>query len=367
MPARVLFFRPGLADGGADRVTLTLLEQLDRARFAPTLALVRAHGLLLERVPADVPVIDLHAPRLALAAPALAWALRRHRPDVVMCTASAANVVCVLAHRLARSRARLVLSERSAVVRPGRARRARWEIPLKRQAYRRADLVTAVSNGIAAELIAVLGLRPDHVAVVFNPLVGPDLPARASEPVDDPWFAADAGPVLLAVGRLVADKDYPTMLRALAIVRRRVPARLVVLGVGPEQAALEAQAGALGLGAAVRFAGFDPNPLRFMARASALIQSSRVEGLPGTLVQAMACGTPVVATDCDHGPREVIADDRDGFLVAVGDADALAERTVRLLTDPGLRARMGAAAALSAQRFSYAQALPRYAAALEGP
>ncbi|MBP6840376.1 MAG: glycosyltransferase [Kofleriaceae bacterium] len=362
----MLFFRPGLADGGADRVTLTLLEQLDRARFALSLALVRARGQLVERVPADVPIIDLRAPRLALAAPALAWAIHRHQPDVVMCTASAANVVCVVAHRLARSRARLVLSERSAVVRPGRTRRDRWEIPLKRQAYRQADLVTAVSDGVGAELVQVLGLAPGRVAVVYNPLVGPDLPARAREPVKDHWFADAESPTLLAVGRLVPDKDYSTMLRALVRVRRHVPARLVVLGLGPAREALERETEALGLTEAVRFAGFDPNPLRFMARARVLVQSSRVEGLPGTLVQAMACGTPVVATDCDHGPREVVTDGRDGFLVPVGDPDAMADRVLRLLGDPGLRSQMGAAAAQSAQRFSYAQALPRYAAALEG-
>src|SRR5688500_15415659 len=144
---RVVFFRPTLGDGGADRVTLTLLEQLDRDRFRPTLVLMRKEGELVERIPKDVAVIALGTRRLAFAAPALARVLREQDPDIVMCTAGGANVIAVAAHRLARSRARLVLSERNAVRRPGLELRNRFDVPLKRYAYRLADVVTAVSDG----------------------------------------------------------------------------------------------------------------------------------------------------------------------------------------------------------------------------
>jgi glycosyltransferase involved in cell wall biosynthesis len=367
MVKQVLIFRPTLADGGADRVTVTVLQHLDRSRFAPSLALVRRAGVLIDEVPRDVPVIDLGAPRLATAVPYLARTIRERRPDVVLCTAGGANVVAVAAHRLAGSNARLVLSERNALRRSNLSgMRIAVELRLKRFAYRRADLVTAVSEGVANDLVELLALERRRVQVVYNPLIADDLPARASEPVAHPWFAGP-DPVLVAVGRLVEVKDYPTMLEALAQVRRSSAARLIVLGEGPLRGELEARARAMGLGDAVAFLGFDKNPYRYMKRAGVLIQSSRAEGLPGTLVQSLACGTPVVATDCDHGPREVVRDGVDGFLVPVGDAGALAARVVELLRDGALRGRLGAAGAEGAGRFSIASSMQRYHEAIGGP
>jgi glycosyltransferase involved in cell wall biosynthesis len=368
-PRRVLFFRTHLADGGADRVTLTLLHHLDRARYTPSLALVRREGELLGEVPADVPVIDLAARRVALAAPALAATIRALEPDVVVCTAGGANVIAVVAHRLARSKARLVLSERNAIHRDvvkGRVRSV-IERALKRIAYRLADEVTAVSDGVARDLVSGLGVPPSRVSVVYNPVVHDRQTAQAAEALDHPWFT-DGKPTVLAVGRLVEQKDYPTMLAAFARIRETASeARLAILGKGPELAALETRAREIGLTAdSIQFLGFDPNPFRYMARARVLLQSSRAEGLPGTIIQSMACGTPVVSTDCDHGPREVIRDGIDGFLVPVGDADSLADRATRLLRDDSMRARFSAAAQASAQRFSVAESLRRYEAAIIG-
>jgi glycosyltransferase involved in cell wall biosynthesis len=373
---RIVLFRPTLGDGGADRITLTLLEHLERARYQPTLVLVRRAGALIDRVPSDVPVIDLGRRRLALAAPALARVLRAGDPDVVLCTAGSANVIAVAAHRLARSRARLVLSERNAVRRPGFEWRNRFEVPLKRALYPRADAVTAVSDGVARDLRDVLGLAPERVLTVYNPVVVPELPSLARAPLDHPWFQplpqfpprqGDAAPpVIVAVGRLVAQKDYPTMLAAFALLRARRATRLVILGIGPEQRALEALATKLGIADDVAFIGFDPNPFRWMARAHLLVQSSVAEGLPGTLIQSMACGTPVVATDCDHGPREVVTDGADGFLVPVGDSRALADRANQLLGDAALRDRMSRAALAAAQRYTIAASLHRYQDAIDG-
>lgn len=361
---RVLFFRPTMGDGGADRVTLTLLEQLDRARYEPILVLLRREGELLDRVPPDVEIVALGARRLALAVPSLARVLRSVKPDVVMCTAGGANVIAVLAHRLARSRARLVLSERNAVRRPGLELRNRFDVPLKRRVYALADLVTAVSEGVADELVDALRLPPRQVYVVYNPVVGPTLPGLAAAPLDHPWF--ESNPPIVAVGRLHPQKDYRTMLDAFVQIRTRHDTRLVILGIGQERESLEQRVRELGLSEVVQFVGFDPNPFRWMARARFLLQSSIAEGLPGTLIQSMACGTPVVATDCDHGPREVVRDGVDGFLVPVRDAKGLAERACRLLEDSALRDRMSAAALESAQRYTIEASMRRYEFALDG-
>jgi glycosyltransferase involved in cell wall biosynthesis len=363
-PVRVLFFRPSLGEGGADRVTITLLRALDRARFAPSIALVRARGPLLAEVPADVPVIDLGARRLALAVPRLARIIARTRPDVLFSTASAANLIAIAAHGLARSRARLVLSERSTLRRGDRSRlRTAFELAAKRRAYPRADLITAVSDGVAHELRTVLGLAADKIHTVYNPVVADDVAALAAEPVDHPFFAG-AAPVLVACGRLVDVKDYSTMLSAFAEICADRPAKLAVLGDGPLRGALEDETRRRGLAGDVAFLGFDPNPYKYMARAHLLLQSSRAEGLPGTLIQSLACGTPVVATDCDHGPREVVTSGTDGVLVPVGDAHALAVAALRLLADERGRAAMAAAARRGHGDFTVSASLTRYQAAL---
>lgn len=365
---RILIFRPTLGSGGADRVTTTLLKHLDRARFRIELALVRVEGPFVADVPSDVVVHDLGVPRLARAVPALARLLRRTRPDIVFSTASAANPIASIAHGLARSRARLVLSERNAFFR-GRPDdlKQRIEVQLKRWTYPRADVVTAVSQGVGDQLVAALSLPPDRVQVVYNPMVDLDLAPSSRVPVDHQWFADASVPVIVACARLVAQKDYPSLLEAFRQIRQHTPARLFVLGDGPLRRQLVDLAGTMGLGDHVHFHGFDKNPFRFMARARLLMHASITEGLPGALIQAMACGTPVVSTDCDFGPREVIqAPGVDGILTPVGRPALLAEAALSLLRDPARRERMAQAAQQSAQRFTVEASLARYTTALEG-
>jgi glycosyltransferase involved in cell wall biosynthesis len=364
-----LTFCPHLGEGGADRVVATVLRHLDRRRFEPSLALIRKEGPFVADVPADVPIHVLGSRRLATSIPALARLLDRERPDVVFSTHGGANIIVSLAHAIARSRARLVLSERSALRRSDRsAARMTLELPAKRWTYRRADMVTAVSEGVAQDLATLLQLPAARIAVVHNPMVDDELVTLAREPVSHAWFApGETIPVILAVGRLVEIKDYPTMLEAFARIRAARPARLVVLGDGALRAQLEARAAALGLATHAAFLGFDKNPFKYMARARLVLHASRAEGLPGALIQAMACGTPVVSTDCDFGPREVITEaGRNGFLAPVGDAAALAEYALQLLANDELRARVGLEALRSVQRFTTKVAMANYEAALAG-
>ena len=363
---KVLFFRPTLSEGGADRVTAVVLRGLDRTRYRPVLVLLRKEGPFVGDLPSDVEVIELGSRRLAFSLPAFARVLRRENPDIVFSTCSASNVIATIAHTLVRSRARLVLSERNALYR-GRKHthpKQATEVALKRLTYRRADVVTAVSQGVADEL-AEIGVRRDRIAVVYNPIVDADLETQASAAVDHPWFQTGAPPIVLACARLVPQKDYPTLLDAFAQIRRAITCRLWVLGNGPLHDELVARASSLGLADDVHFAGFDKNPFKYMARARLLIHASRAEGLPGTLIQTMACGTPVVSTDCDFGPREVISSGRDGYLVPVGDATSLAKRAVQILCDGAHRDSLATAAHASAQRFSVATSLALYHQALE--
>jgi glycosyltransferase involved in cell wall biosynthesis len=211
--------------------------------------------------------------------------------------------------------------------------------------YLKADCIVAVSEGVADDLVSEVGLPRSAIRVIYNPVVTPELAARAEEPLVHPWLVPGSAPVLLAAGRLSAQKDFPTLLRAFARVRAARPARLIILGEGELRAQLEAQAVALGLGEDVQFPGFVENPYAYMRRAGVFVLSSAWEGFGIVLVEAMACGAPVVSTDCPVGPAEILEGGRYGPLVPIGDDGALAHAILSALDCPmdpeRLRARAG--------------------------
>jgi glycosyltransferase involved in cell wall biosynthesis len=289
---------------------------------------------------------DASPPWVLACAPALADYLRWARPQALLSALSYSNVAALWARRLAGVTTRVVVSERNTVsVRATHESRRRLKaLPrVLRRFYPEADCVSAVSDGVAEDLVRITGLPRDRIHTTYSPIVTPDLSARAEEPLAHPWLAPGAAPVLLGVGKLKRQKDFATLLRAFVEVRRATAARLVILGRGPERRRLTALARKLGVEADVSFEGFVENPLAFMARASVFALSSTWEGLPSVLVQAMACGCPVVSTDCQSGPAEILAGGRYGPLVPVGDASALARAILALLAEPppseGLKAR----------------------------
>ena len=354
-------FCSSLDEGGAERVVVTLLKRIDRERFDPTLVLARKVGVWVEHVPDDVPVVDLGAARLRKAVGALARYLRRERPDVLFTVSSGPNLIGALANRLAPDPARrLILSERNTFSVFREARRPKW-LPIRtvsRWLYHQADRILAVSDGVADDLTAYLGLPEENVIAVYNPIVDESLEQLAAEPIDHPWFGGEV-PVVLAVGRLVPQKDYPTLLRAFAEVRRTRPARLVVLSGGAHRPDLETLATELGIGDDVDFAGFKLNPFSYMRACDVYVLSSLFEGLPGALIQALACGAPAVSTDCPSGPNEIVKPGENGFLVPVGDVSALGNAIVRLLDDDDLRTRFSARAPGSVARFGVQEAIRR--------
>ena len=191
--------------------------------------------------------------------------------------------------------------------------------------YPWADGIVAVSRGAADDLVRAAGLAPDRIEVVHNPIVTPELREMAAAPLDHPWFRPGQAPVVLSVGRFSPQKDFGTLIRAFSRVLRECRARLLILGDGPERAGLEALVADLNLGGAVELPGWVQNPYPYMVRADAYVLSSRWEGLPSVLIEALYCSVPVIATDCPSGPREILDGGKHGLLVPVGDEDALAE------------------------------------------
>ncbi len=279
-------------------------------------------------MPDTVELVDLDASRVLTSLPRLVRYLRRERPEAMASFLDHANIVALWARRLAGYPKRLVVVEQnnlSTAARYGKSRRDRWMPRIANRFYPWADSVVGVSEGVISDLRGlVTSVSPERFQVIYNPIVTADMLERAAEPVDHPWFAEDQ-PVFVAAGRLRPQKDFPMLIRAFAQMRSRHQARLLILGEGPDREPLQALIDELGLSDDVELHGYTSNPYAFFARATAFVLSSRWEGLPTVLIEALACGAPVIATDCPSGPQEILADGRFGRLVPVGDERTMAE------------------------------------------
>ena len=218
------------------------------------------------------------------------------------------------------------------------AKRRRWahRVAWARRLYPRADAIVAVSNGVADDLAQTLGLARTRITTIYNPVDTAALRQRAAEPVEHPWFAATEPPVILAVGRLVREKNFGALIEAFAALLQRhdSDARLVIVGEGEERGALQARIGVLGLTDRIHLAGWRDNPYALMSASAMLVVSSLFEGLGMVLIEAMACSCAVVSVDCPSGPAEILADGCYGQLVPMHDINTLAEAMHQTLTTP---------------------------------
>jgi glycosyltransferase involved in cell wall biosynthesis len=351
-----------LRGGGAERMMLRIAKGMcDRGRNVD-LVLVKAQGEFLQDIPDSVRVVDLDSPSVASAIPLIVRYLRKEAPSAILTALTHMNVAVATARWLARSKARLVLSERNQISLKAAAVRA-WRQKLVyagvRFAYPLADAVTAVSKGVANDVLQYARVEPQKVQVIYNPAFGDDLIARSQEPLHHPWFADGESPVVLAVGRLHHQKGFDVLLDAFSAVLAERPCQLIILGEGEQRESLERQAQQLGIAAYVQFPGFVKNPYAYMSRAALFVLSSRWEGLPGALIEAMACGCAVVATDCPSGPAEIIENGTQGAIVPVEDSDALAAAMLEALNAPRGRG------VDRARRFNTASAVDAYLEMLE--
>ncbi len=274
--------------------------------------------------------------------------LRREQPAALLAAKDRAGRVAILARALSGVHTRVVVrlgTNLSAALR-GEGWWRRWPryLPM-RLIYRWADAVVAVSEGVALDTARITGLPEERIHVVHNPVITPALDRHAAAPCEHPWLRDPDRPVILAAGRLTPQKDFATLIRAFALVRAQRPCRLIILGEGRLRRPLEGLVGELGLGEDVDLPGFEPNPYPLMAAADLFVLSSAWEGSPNVLTEALALGTPVVATDCRSGPREILADGSIGPLVPVGDAPALSKAILRTLDHPPLPETLRNAAA----------------------
>jgi glycosyltransferase involved in cell wall biosynthesis len=385
-PYRILLLLGWLNGGGAERVAVQLFNNLHGRMIDMRMALLRRAGPYLERVtpdrvlfrgwcerwfPQDGANATFYRPDRFLRSVSIGpWAfrsmIREADPDVVMSFTKGPNVLAYLALRGMRGkRPRWIAREGNNIGRsstedgPSKVARS-VETGLVGAAYRAADCVVANSAQLAARLQRRLGLRRGRMRVLHNPVDIASIVARSAERGEAP----SNRPFLLSAGRLTRQKGHDLLLRAFAASRYRDGHDLVIIGEGPELPALQVLAAELGIGDSVRFLGFAANPWAWMARAELFVLPSRWEGFPNALLEAMACGAAVLATDCDFGPGEIIDHGGNGWLSPCEDAVALGDAIDTLLAAPELRHRLGAEAALRAAEFRHAVVLPQFEALL---
>jgi glycosyltransferase involved in cell wall biosynthesis len=196
-----------------------------------------------------------------------------------------------------------------------------------------ADGIVAVSDSVARDLAENTQLDRKSIKTIYNPVVDSRLRELADTPLNHPWFKPGAAPVILAVGRLIPQKDFQTLIRAFAILQRKSKARLVILGEGRQRLELESLTQELGIAPHVEMPGFVSNPYQYMAGASVFALTSRYEGLPGVLIQALACGCPVISTDCPGGSAEILDHGKYGRLVPINNDTVLADAMDSVLNE----------------------------------
>jgi len=355
----VVLYLPQLKLGGAEISLLRLAQGLQARGVAVALAVHRADPAA-QALAGGIELLSLDADRTLAVPGRLARLLRQRRPDVLVSALTHSNVVAVLA--ACGTGVRTVLTEHAPIGsmrRLDRSRRYRATLALMPWAYRFGDAIVAVSEGVRADIATHLHRdQLPRIHLIANPVLPWDWCERADAPLDDDGYGADDEPVVLAVGRLSEEKNVAGLIRAFARLRASMRLRLVVVGDGPQRPVLQALIDELGLGPAVRLLGQRDNPYPYMRRARVFVLASQFEGFGNVLIEAMACGAPVVSTDCPVGPREVLAGGRYGLLVPPDDSGALAEAIERQVrhADP----QMLAAAHAHALQFTVERSAERY-------
>ena len=408
------FVLPSLAGGGAERVILSLAAALLERGYPIDLVLGRCRGPYRAEIPRNLPLYytrlwdsdrDLlrycreqgiaargmtinplaaaHAwrslrrrrwgaavrPKVALFAHLIAGYIRRERPRLLLSALPDADAATLYAAALTGPTLPVVIALHANV----RIQYDSRHQEMAQALYARADRIVACSRGAAAEVQRLAGVKDEKLHTIYNPVAADRLRLMAQEAVSDPWFQPGEPPVILSIGREAPEKDHATLVAAFGLMRRQRAARLVFLGRFSEsyRAGLQAQARDCGVAEDLKFLDFDENPFRYLGRAALFALSSRGEALPMTLLEALACGVPVVSTDTPYGPREILEDGRWGKLTPVGDAPALAAALLATLAGdhPPAAALQSRAADFSPERAAdaYAALLDQVAGSVSSP
>lgn len=358
-------FVASLFHGGVGKMRIHLINEFARRGLRVDLLLADPRSPYADRVSPEVRVVDMKTSNAITGIPYTASYLWRRRPRVMLTQRLRVNALAMRARSISGVDTRIFVTANTHMtteIEALRPKKRPRHLALLRKYFPRNDGIIAVSNGVAEDLAQLLGWPwpTDRITVAPNPVVTPEIYEQAAEPLDHPWFASSEPPVVLGVGRLEPQKDFPSLLKAFALLRSHTPCRLVILGEGAQRDALEQLATELGIAEDLQMPGFVQNPYAYMARAGLFVLSSIWEGSPNGLTEALAIGTPLVATDCPSGPYEILEAGKHGPLVPVGDYEALARAMLDTLRSPPDRGRLKAAG----QRYTLERSATSYLDAL---
>jgi glycosyltransferase involved in cell wall biosynthesis len=336
---RIGFYIPALDLGGAQRVTVNIVNGLVKREYRIDLLLSYRGGELRDSVDDRVNVVDLGTPRIPIvgigaSVPEIQSYLNEREPAVLFSAMTYASVISIVASTLSNAQTKVVGIEHTPL--DNRAGlKERLTLRLARHLYQFVDRIIAVSEGVADSVVANTAVSESDVFVLHNPVPVKMIRKESEKTVTHPWIQSDKLEVILWAGRLEPEKDLPTLLEAFASVNQiRSNTRLILAGTGSERQKSLHLSETLGIREMVSFPGYIQNPYAYMRQSSAFVLSSRQEGLPTVLIEALACECPVVSADCPTGPREILADETYGTLVPVGDQRALAEAVLSTLENP---------------------------------
>ena len=359
---KLMFVITSMAGGGAEKVVVDIVNFLDPDKYDISLALFEKKGPYLNYLPKYVKIYDLNKKsrcsfiKLVLH---LAILFRKIKPDTVISFMNYSNLISIISKILTGRKIRLVISVH---IHLSSALRHYRFAGIKNYTYRRplfncVNSCFVPSEGVRRDLISSFGISEDKIKVVHNPINLSRIDKLKNEK-----FELLFGKYIIAAGRLTHQKGYANLIRAYSLICDEIEEKLVILGEGEQEKELKELTKLLGIEKRVSFLGFQENPYKYMKNASSFVLSSLFESFAIVIVEAMACGTPVIATDCPSGPGEIITDGINGILVPPGDEKALADAMLGLLKKPSLMRKYSEAGIKRAENFSIEKILPEYEA-----
>lgn len=356
---KITFFAASLYFGGNEKCLIDILKSLNREKFQISLVLCERRGEFLDSVPKDINIFSFDRSHIRSVVFKLGEYFRKEKPDIFISSLTHVNIVTLIAKMLFRAKSKIVVMEQTTLsLTPVTAKNIMEKFLLKfifpvliKFFYPKADYIICGSLGMKRDLVSIIG-NFTKIKVIYNLLDVNDIITKSLEKLEEQWLKKDKN-IVIAVGRLVKAKDYSTLIKAFKLVLHKIPfALLIILGYGPEEKNLKNLVSLLEMQSSVKFLGFKENPYKYIANSSVFVLSSIREGFGNVIVEAMACGTPVVATDCRSGPGEIIESGINGLIVPQGDINMLSCEIIRVLKDRDLAQKLSIMGKKRAQDFS---------------
>jgi glycosyltransferase involved in cell wall biosynthesis len=334
---KIALFIPSLRGGGAEKIFVNLANGFIEKNLKVDLVLAQKEGPYLKDLSEKINIINLNKKRILFSLLPLIKYLKKEKANILISALSHANIIALMANFLINNKVKIIVTEHNPISIKNNKLSFLKKILTKffiKKLYKKAKGVVAVSQGVADDFVETLNISKNNLFTIYNPINILDIKEKSKQEIYHKWLNDNKHETIIAVGRLAIQKNFLLLIKAVEIVRKKIDIKLIILGEGEERNNLENLIKELNLQDSIDLVGFVDNPYAFLSKSNVFILSSIHEGLPTVLIEAMACGTPVVSTDCPSGPSEILEDGKYGKLVPVNDPEALAKAIIETLNNP---------------------------------